>query len=31
MQVLLLAVALDDLIGMSRTDQFTLLGAPVAA
>ena len=31
MQVVLLAVALDELIGMGRAEQFTLLGAPVAA
>ena len=31
MQVVLLAVALDGLIRMGRAEQFTLLGAPVAA
>ena len=30
MQVVLLAVALDELIRMGRAEQFTLLGAPVA-
>jgi len=31
MQVVLITVALDDLIGMGWAEQFSLLGAPIAA